>query len=271
MSFKLHLRLYIIKGFVLLPSSFNKNTKSSSPNNLAKISNSLVECFVRKNNLTALKILFYISSISLQTPIKTELVSLRFKIKDILDYTNMDSKTFKRNLISMQETVLTFVTNDREGFARYEENICIIPYSKIDYNGYIDLKIFSKIHDLIYDVKSKFTVIDLDNLMKLTSKHSVRMIQLLEYIEGFSSSVAKRKTYSLSDFNLMFGTNYKNFYELERKILLPVQTELNEFSSLTFLFSFNYDKENKASSGRPKAVSITIDLKTNRQRQLKLF
>ena len=102
MSFKLHLRLYIIKGFVLLPSSFNKNTKSSSPNNLAKISNSLVEGFVRKNNLTALKILFYISSISLQTPIKTELVSLRFKIKDILDYTNMDSKTFKRNLISIK-------------------------------------------------------------------------------------------------------------------------------------------------------------------------
>ena len=69
----------------------------------------------------------------------------------------------------------------------------------------------------------------------------------------------------------MFGTNYKNFYELERKILIPVKSELDEFSNLSFLFSFNYDKSDITKAGRPKAVTVTIDLKSNRTRQLKLF
>jgi hypothetical protein len=69
----------------------------------------------------------------------------------------------------------------------------------------------------------------------------------------------------------MFDTNYKNFYEFERKILVPVKAELDEFSSLTFLYSFNYDKAVKSSAGRPRAVSAVLDLKSNRTRQLKLF
>ena len=47
---------------------------------------------------------------------------------------------------------------------------------------------FKKIIMLIAELKNKFTIIDLDNLMQLESKHSVRMVQLLEYIRGFSSS-----------------------------------------------------------------------------------
>jgi plasmid replication initiation protein len=256
----------------MLPSDYLKSisTPGVKTSNLVKISNSLIESFIKKNNLTTLKILFYISR-SCDSVVKNgDLVNLRLNIKDLLSYTNIDINTFKRNLSVIQKTLITFVSTS-EGEARYVENVSVIPYSKIEYGGFLELKLFTNIYNLIVDVKNKFTVIDLDNLMKLNSKHSCRMIQLLEYIEGFSSNIPKRKVYSLLEFNLMFDTNYKNFYELERKILIPVKSELDEFSSLTFLYSFNYDKVLKSSAGRPRAVSVVLDLKSNRTRQMKLF
>ena len=255
----------------MLPSDLKSSHFPSTYKTISKISNSLVESFVKKNNLTALKILFYISRAELTTVRNGNLVEMNISIKDLLNYTKIDFKTLRRNILSMHDSTLTFVTYDAEGVARCEENITIIPYSKITYNDSIELQIFTKIYDLIIDVKTKFTVIDINNLMNLNSKHSVRMIQLLEYIEGFGHNISKRKVYSLFEFNSMFGTNYKNFYELERKILIPVKSELDEFSNLSFLFSFNYDKSDITKAGRPKAVSVTIDLKSNRTRQLKLF
>lgn len=253
----------------MLPSDFLKHQEQEKINNIAKISNSVIEAFVKKNNIGALKLLFYISKSNLDYDNKKELQTFKINTKKLIDYCNMDIKTLRRNIIQMQETVLTFI-DDSEGSARYEENITVIPYSKIIYGGYIEIKIFTKIHALISDVKNKFTVIDLENLMKLKSKHSIRMIQLLEMIEGFSPNVAKRKTYSLKELNLMFGTNYKNMYEFDRKILVPVKNELDENSSLTFIYNFTFDKDDITAPGRPKAVSVTIDLLSNRTRQLKL-
>lgn len=252
----------------MLPSEFKKNEQKETSRTIAKISNSLINSFVKKNNLVTLKILFYLASKDLTIKDQDELQHFKLNAKELLSFCNIDLRTLKTNIKSMQKTVMTFIS-ENEGVARYEENITLIPYSKYDYKGTIEIKIFPKILQLVIDVKNKFTVIDLSNLMNLKSKHSVRMIQLLEYINGFSSAAAKRKTYTLEDLNSMFGTNYSRFKDLERKVLIPVMEELNEFSALTFLYSFNFDK--LEGSGRPKIVSVTIDLVSNRVRQLKLF
>ena len=112
--------------------------------------------------------------------------------------------------------------------------------------------------------------------MQLESKHSVRMVQLLEYIRGFSStdtvaetdkkvSIPKRKRYLLEDLNGMFGVNYKGFYEFERKILKPVKEELDDKSDLSFLYQI--EEEHTSRQGRPRAIAITIDLVDNIKRQ----
>lgn len=253
----------------MLPSDFYKNEKKNNSKNVAKISNSLVNSFVKKNNLITLKILFYISSLKLERISDSEIQRFQFSVKDILAFCNIDLRTLRTNLKIMQETCITFIDFSIEGFARCGENITVIPYSKYDYKGLFEVKIFKKVLDLIVDVKTQFTIIDLNNLMNLKSKHSVRMIQVLEYINSFDSHIAKRKTYSLEELNQMFGTNYQRFKDFERKVLIPVQDELNEFSSLTYLYQLNFDK--LEGSGRPKIVSVTLDLKSNKTRQLKLF
>lgn len=246
----------------MTPTKFKKQ-QLIKKHNTSAISNAIIESFVHKNNVVALKILFYISKGKLESK-EQELVKFKIDNKNLCDYCNIDMKTLRRNLKQMTETSITFVVDDE-----YEEFISIIPKVKNIYGGFIEFSMFSKVLKLIQEVKSSFTVIDLSNLMKLTSKHSIKMIQLLEMIEGFSNGVAKRKYYSLEELNGLFGTNYKKVYEFERKILKNTQQELNEVSNLTFTYSKKTDKEDLNIAGRPKVVGLYIELLDNKKRKLK--
>lgn len=249
----------------MTPTEFKKRQALKENKNITNVSNSLVESFVSKNNVVALKILFYISKGKLE-PRETELINFKIDSKKLCDYCNIDIKTLRRNLKQMTETSLTFVQENE-----YVEYISVIPKIKVIYGGYIEFSMFYKVLKLIQEVENKFTVIDLQNLMKLKSKHSVKMIQLLEMIQGFSENVAKRKYYSLEELNGLFGTNYKKLYEFERRVLKNTKEELDQVSSLTFTYSKKMDKEDIGTAGRPKAVGLYIELIDNKQRQLKLF
>lgn len=249
----------------MTPTEFKKQQIAKANNNSSAISNSLIESFVNKNNVVALKILFYISKGKLE-PKETELVKFKIDSKKLCEYCNINMKTLRRNLKQMTETSITFVA---EG--EYEEFVSVIPKIKNIYGGYIEFSMFNKVLKLIQEVENKFTVIDLTNLMKLKSKHSIKMIQLLEMIEGFSENVAKRKYYSLEELNGLFGTNYKKVYEFERRILINVKAELDQVSNLTFTYSPKEEKEDLGKAGRPKTVGLYIELIDNKNRQLKLF
>lgn len=249
----------------MTPSEFKKQQKAKENKNISAISNSLIESFVNKNNVVALKILFYISKGKLD-PKETELVKFKIDNKKLCEYCNINMQTLRRNLKQMTETSITFVA---EG--QYEEFISVIPKVKNIYGGFIEFSMFNKVLKLIQEVENKFTVIDLQNLMKLKSKHSIKMIQLLEMIQGFSKNVAKRKYYSLEELNGLFGTNYKTVYEFERRILKNTKEELDQVSNLTFTYSKKMDKEDIGTAGRPKSIGLYIELLDNKKRQLKLF
>jgi plasmid replication initiation protein len=249
----------------MTPTEFKKRQSAKKNKNISSVSNALIESFVSKNNAVALKILFYISKGELD-PKEQELIKFKIDSKKLCDYCNINMQTLRRNLKQMTNTSLTFVQENE-----YEEYIAVIPKIKVIYGGYIEFSMFHKILKLIQEVENKFTVIDLSNLMKLKSKHSIKMIQLLEMIQGFSKDIAKRKYYSLEELNGLFGTNYKTVYEFERRILKNVKIELDEVSNLSFTYSKKMDKEDIGTAGRPKAVGLYIELLDNKKRQLKLF
>ncbi len=244
----------------MTPLQYKKQQLAKENKNNTSVSNALVESFVNKNNVVALKILFYISKGKLD-PQETELVKFKIDCKNLCSYCNIDMQTLRRNLKQMTETSLTFV---EEG--KYEEYISVIPKVKNVYGGHIEFSMFNKVLKLIQEVENKFTVIDLTNLMKLKSKHSIKMIQLLEMIQGFSKNVAKRKYYSLEELNGLFGTKYKTLYEFERRILKNTKAELDEVSNLTFTYSKKMDKEDIGTAGRPKAIGLYIELLDNKKR-----
>ena len=230
--------------------------KKSIVNDVAKISNSLIESFVKQNNIVALKTLFYISRSNVAVP-SAKMATLSLDTSHLCDYCGIDIKTLKRNIKQMTETSISIVDDVSESY------VTVIPKARfIKGTNKLEVDIYKEVLDLVWQVERRFTVIDVKSLMNLSSKHSVRMIQLLEMINGFSDTVAKRKIYSLSDLNLMFGTSYVKFSEFERKILSPIKSELDINSKLSFVYQIVFI-DNPKGRGRPVADKVQIDLVRN--------
>lgn len=223
---------------------------------VAKIRNELVESFVRQNNLTAFKILFYVARVNFPTPAK-DIALININTSDLCKYCQIDLKTLKRNIKQMTQTSISIIDEKSESY------ITLIPKARfVIGTNKLELTIFREILELIWQVEKRFTVIDVKEVMMLNSKHSIRMIQLLEMIDGFGKNVAKRKSYSLKELNLMFGTDYKKVADFERFVLIPVKEELDANSKLSFVYQIIFT-ENPAGRGRPIADKINIDLIKN--------
>lgn len=236
----------------------------------AKISNSLLECFIQKRNIIAIKIIFYfaIKQGNLQFKKVGEYSSLTLSISDLSAIIKTDRKTILRNLKSMQETSIEFV--QKTPMNTYITTLAsILPMIEYETGkDTIEVLIFNKVLELVIDVKNRFTVLNVENLVNLKSINTIKMIGLLKIIDNYSSSVAKKKAYSLEMLNGLFGVNYKNYYEFERKVLKPVQEELDKESQLTFIYNFNFEVTGR---GRPPIKEVILYLKDNHNRQLTMF
>ncbi len=229
-----------------------------------KISNTFIENVINKNNANAIKTVYYLASILeketdlLDTP-DTKLKTVIIDTKQMLKYTEMNLPEIKRNIKAMQETSITFV-DEKENI---EEGMSLLPrYKIIPGKHKIEIDIFYRIAKMIIDVKKNYTFINTKTLMNLKSKHSLRLLPVLNKINQYSDNVGKRKKYELEDLNDLFGTKYKRLKDIERKILDPVKEELDMNSKLTFTYEINFLN---FEVGRPKAYTITIDVIDNSQ------
>lgn len=241
--------------------STRKQEQAPTIKDVAKISNALIESFVKQNNVVALKTLFYIARSDVKVP-NAELTTFEIDTTSLCNYCHIDKKTLQRSIKQMTETSISIVDDKSESY------ITVIPKANfITGTNKVEIKMFKEVLELIWQVEKRFTVIDVPQLMNLGSKHSVRMIQLLEMIQGFDN--AKRKHYDLEELNLMFGTKYKTLKQFEVEILVKVKEELDTTSKLSFVYQTVF-KVNPKGKGRPIADHVIIDLVQNTP-QGKLF
>jgi len=230
-----------------------------------KISNTFIESALQNNNISALKTIYYLASAietikDLDKMDDDGLLTIKFDTRDMLKYTEMTLPNVKKNMEAMQKTSISFYDEEAELIRGRN----LLPAYDFYYGKHtMEVKLFVEIAKLIIDVKRNYSMIDTKSLMKFKSKHTLRMLPLLIRITHFSDHVAKRKTYTLNELNALFGTNYKRFTDIERKILKPIKEELDAHSKLSFIHETNYDYFD---AGRPKAISITIDVIENAPR-----
>jgi plasmid replication initiation protein len=235
-------------------ATLSRKAKPKKKSNLVKIKNDLVESFVRQNNLTALKIIFYLAY---DTNTSTDyLARIRINTKELCEYCNINLGTLKKNIKKMTETSISWKDEKAEHF------VCVIPRARFDYGGYLEIEMYQDILDMIIGVKNKYTTINAEQLMRMKSKHSARMLLLLEMINGFDEHIPKLKRYELEELNLLFGTNYKRLGQFEQEVLKKAKEDLYNNSKLSFVYDINYDKE-AHTIGRAKAVAVTIHLIDN--------
>jgi len=221
---------------------------------MKKISNNFIENTINKNNLNAIKIIFYLATVLNDFDFDKEMDSLEIDLKQMFKYTNITAQEARNNLRAMQETSITFINEEK----KLELHIILIPRIEFFYGqNRIEIDLYSKIAKLIVEVKDNYTYLDTNVLMSLKSKHSIRILPLLEKIRGYSSHIAKRKVMSLEDLNQFFGTKYKNIYEIERKILKPAKEELDSRPLISFVYQVRMESFGR---GRPRATSVVIDV-----------
>jgi hypothetical protein len=226
-----------------------------------KISNTFIANVISNSNASAIKTVYYLSSILepivLEKHTDTQLISITIDLKQMLQYTDISLNEIKRNIKQMQETSITFVD---EG-AKTVEGMALLPrYHVIAGKNKIEIDLYFRIAKMIVDVKKNYTFINTQTLMNLKNKHSLRLLPVLNRLNQYTDKVAKRKRFELDELNDLFGTNYKNFYDMQRKIIEPVKTELDLNSKLSFVFELNFENLYK---GRPKATNIIIDVIDN--------
>ena len=224
-----------------------------------KISNDFIDNTIKRNNLVCLKIMFYLAAVLKKQDITdiedTNLVYTIVDTKEMLQYINCNIKDIRQNLTAMQETSISFIDENE----RQVEGMNLLPYFNIKYGkNQTEIKLFKRIAQMIIDVEKNYTFLNTKFLISIKSIHTIRIFPLLKLIDGYNNNAKPRKTMDLNELNDFFGTNYKNLYNIEKKILAPAKKELDLISKLSFCYETNFDTLGQ--QGRPKAISITIDL-----------
>jgi len=240
----------------------------SKKTNIAQISNPFLEAFVKNNDLVSFKVLLYIAKAKLNEEIDInkledkQTYKVPLNLLNISKYLKLDTRTIRNTISKLNSTSINYrkIINgkDKETF------INLLPAGEINYtDDTLDVWIFGELLKQIY-ATTKYSYVQTKNFIELTSKHSIRMLLLLERINNFSENVAKRKRYELEELNQMFGTKHKTYNDFEKRVLIPAKEDLDKHSTISFLYTKNKDKIK--TRGRARIVGITIDLLENQPR-----
>jgi len=250
---------YLYKGVFLM---------AKTTTNIAQISNPFLEAFTRNNDLVSFKVLLYIAKAKLDEVIAInkledkQTYKVPLNLLSISKYLKLDSRTVRNAVAKLNSTSINYRRivdgKDKETF------INLLPAGEINYtDDTLDVWIFGELLKQIY-ATTKYSYVQTKNFIELTSKHSIRMLLLLERINNFSENVAKRKRYELDELNQIFGTKYTSYYNFEKKVLIPAKEDLDKHSAISFQYTKNKDKIK--TRGRARIVAITIDLIENQPR-----
>jgi hypothetical protein len=221
---------------------------------IQKVSNSFIDSAMHKSNLGTLKTIYYLATILHKFDHSKPLDTIKIDLRDMLKYTEMTAQDIRNNLKGMQETSITFI-DEKE---KIEEYVSLLPRIEFKWGkNIVEIDLYSKIAKLIIDAVGQYSFIDTKQLMRLKNKYSLKLLPILYKISQYDAQIPKRAVYELDDLNNLFGTKYKNLYEIERKILMPAKEELDAESKLSFVYEVNFGNFGK---GRPKALNISLDL-----------
>lgn len=231
-----------------------------------ELANSLFLAFIQKNNLIGLKLCLVMSGVKSQIKYD-ENNAVKFNVDMLCEVMNITRKELSTNLKRVTDVHFTYTNS--EGGLGYTTPIH--SYEYINRNKDVYIEVSSKAKSLFTELgkgQYAFSSANANNLMSLQHKHSLKMQLLLELINNFDDDIAKRKRYDLNELNGYFGTNYKRYVDLERKILKPVKEEIDNSSTLTFKY---YLKDETHGTGRPKIKEVIIELVQQKNVQGKLL
>lgn len=253
-----------------MSNPFKKDNTNKSKNSSVAVSNRLLESVIKNNNEIALKILLYIGqgiqkkeaeqkiqNLVIVPPKRISTISL--SLDDVGKVCNISSERLRKSVRVLQKTILSFENKEEQ----WVEDIQIIGKARYFWGKRtLEVDIYSEILELVCNLEKNLTIIDSNNIMKLTSGYALRFIPILENISGYDENYAKRKEYNLEQLNAIFGTNYKTIKSISQNVVNKLKIELDKTSKLSFEYRVLSEK-NPNGKGRPVAVGIMFDVIKN--------
>lgn len=258
----------------MMPSDYKKlkRARNKKPKVHSRVSNTFIENAISKNNLSALKTLYYLSTvlskIDMSNMQDNKILGIKIDKRDMLNFTELTTDTIIKTTKQMQETAITFVDFD-EDEEKVIEGMSLLPRYRFTPNkNIVELDLYVRIAKMIIDVQKNYTNINVKDLMLIKNKHSLRLLALLCKISQYDKEVPKRKIFTLESLRDFFGVNYKSWSEFERKILKPIKKELDSNSKFSFVYEADFEN---LGAGRPAFKKVTIDLVHQSKIQGNLF
>ncbi len=136
-----------------------------------------------------------------------------------------------------------------------EEFEYITPFPRISYkNKVLEVVIFNEVLPIFIELGKRYTRYNLEVFLSFNSVYTQRIYELLmmEYRQGKGRKVFK---VSIETLQSVLGCNYRDFYDLRQRVLLPTQKEIYEKADLIF------DYEVSKKQGK-KAIELTFKIQS---------
>jgi hypothetical protein len=120
--------------------------------------------------------------------------------------------------------------------------------------NYLQVTIHPKLRPYLLELRQKYLVYDIRNVLRLTSVYSVRIYELLKQYEKIG-----RRSFDIENLKQILGIlpeEYKLYGHFKDKVILKAQADL--LAETDILFDYEEKKEGK------KVVSITFFIRANR-------
>ena len=177
------------------------------------------------------------------------------------DYTNY--RYIEEAVEQLQTKILKWedVKKDRQGRVVYEDGVPVRKWTRVQLigrtegemssNGLIVARIDVDIWRAMMDFSKGFRAFDLKVALKLQSRYSLRLYQLLSRQEY-------PLTYNISDLKVQWGIEdkYPRAVDFEKRVIIPAKEELDGISPYTFTYKMN--KSKTVGKGRKPVESITF-------------
>jgi plasmid replication initiation protein len=209
-----------------------ENSQSYSSLSVVK-SNRVIEAKYRLGARAQKFILFMASMVN---PMDDDFKYLRVKVKDIEPIFNTDQKKWGSIYQIVKEIILSLNNHPLKIQQEDGSHLIVnwIASAEIRQgSGMVEFEFSEKLRPYLLQLKSHFTKYKLQNILQLKSAFSIRLYELLK-----ARQFIGKAEYELDELKAILGLDdkYSVYYDFKRRVLLPAQEELAEFSDIWFEF-----------------------------------
>jgi len=167
-------------------------------------------------------------------PSDKEFKEYQFSIKDFVNLLDLKSKNLYQQLKKITKELMkkVFEIKINENIDKQLAWLCSATYLKRE--GIIILKFAPDLKPFLLELKTFFTEYKLENILRLKSKYSIRVYEILK-----SHAYKKQVTIELSDFKKMIGATaeyFKIYADFKRNVLQVTQSEIKVYTDIYFEF-----------------------------------